>query len=42
LILEKKYNDAKSELFEILKLEPDNSSALDLLKKVDTLIEIGE
>jgi tetratricopeptide (TPR) repeat protein len=42
LILEKKYNDAKTELFEILKLEPDNSSALDLLKKVDTLIEIGE
>jgi tetratricopeptide (TPR) repeat protein len=42
LILEKKYNDAKSELFEILKLEPDNSSALDLLKKVNTLIEIGE
>lgn len=41
-ILEKKYNDAKSELFEILKLEPDNTSVLDLLKKVDTLIEISE
>ncbi len=41
-ILEKKYNDAKIELFEILKLEPDNPSALELLKKVNTLIEISE
>lgn len=41
-IFNKKYKEAKLELFEIIKLEPDNQQAVDLLKKVDTLIELGE
>jgi predicted negative regulator of RcsB-dependent stress response len=41
-ILQRKYKEAKTELFEIIKIEPDNSQAMELLKKVDTLIEVGE
>lgn len=41
-IYERKYSEAKTVLFEILQIEPDNKDALELLKKVDTLLELEE
>lgn len=39
-ILSKKYKEAKSDLFEILRLDLSNEEATELLKKVDTLLEL--
>lgn len=40
LINEKKYKEAKSLLFEIIKENPDETQAFELIKKVETLIEL--
>ncbi|MEW6556915.1 MAG: PorV/PorQ family protein [Elusimicrobiota bacterium] len=41
-ISQQKYQDAKYELVEALKLKPDDTSVLELLKKVQTIIDITE
>lgn len=41
-IYEKNYIEAKSVLFDILKTDPDNKEAVDLLKKVETLLELEQ
>lgn len=40
LISEKKYKEARSLLFEIIKESPEETQAVELLKKVETLIEL--
>ncbi len=42
LILNKKYKEAKLELFEAVKVEPENEDVLELLRKIDTLIEVEQ
>ncbi len=37
---DKKYNDAKTELMGILKLDPGHTEATELLKRVQTVIEV--
>ncbi|MEW6040092.1 MAG: hypothetical protein AB1633_01045 [Elusimicrobiota bacterium] len=37
---EGKYNEAKTELFELLKINPENKEGIELLKRVQTLIEV--
>lgn len=37
---EKKYKDAKGELIELLKMSPSNTEAMQLLKRVQTVIDI--
>ncbi|MBN1823698.1 MAG: PorV/PorQ family protein [Endomicrobiales bacterium] len=37
---EKRYGEAKSELIEVLKINPDNKEATQLLKRIQTIIEI--
>jgi tetratricopeptide (TPR) repeat protein len=39
---EGRYSDAKGELFELLKTNPENREGLELIKRVQTLIEISE
>jgi tetratricopeptide (TPR) repeat protein len=38
----KKFNEAKSDLFEVLRLDLNNEQATELLKKVETLIELAQ
>lgn len=40
LIIEHKYQEAKNVLFDILQIEPTNEQVLNLLKKIDTLLEL--
>ncbi|MCX7910736.1 MAG: hypothetical protein N2505_04055 [Endomicrobia bacterium] len=40
LIIEHKYQEAKNVLFDILEIEPTNEQVLNLLKKIDTLLEL--
>jgi tetratricopeptide (TPR) repeat protein len=37
---EKKYNDAKGELYEAIKIQPTNSEALGFLKRVQTVMDL--
>jgi len=36
----KQYNEAKGELIEVLKIEPNNSEASQLLKRIQNIIDI--
>ncbi|PKN00721.1 MAG: hypothetical protein CVU77_08675 [Elusimicrobia bacterium HGW-Elusimicrobia-1] len=39
-VAEKKYNDAKGELYEAIKIQPTNSEALGFLKRVQTVMDM--
>jgi hypothetical protein len=41
-INDKKYRDAKGELIEVMKLDPNNKEASELLKRLQTIIDIND